>query len=504
MDALSQLILGLSVALQPTNLFAAAVGVTLGTFVGVLPGLGPLTAMALLLPISIQMEPTPAIILIAGVYYGAMYGGSTTSILLGLPGETASVMTTLDGYQLRRQNRAGPALTIAALASFVAGLIGVFGLVLLAVPLARYALAFGPPEYFALALAGLSLVAVLSSGSMGKGLISAAIGLLIASVGVDVITGVPRFTFGRSELLEGISLIVVVLGLFAIAEVLDGVLRGSTDEPPSVGSWFSPRRLLPTRDDLRRSSAPVLRQSILGFLIGVLPGAGAGVASFVAYGVEKRLAFDPGRFGKGAIEGVAGPEAANNAAAQGAFVPLLTLGIPGSGAAALLLSAFILQGLQPGPQLFQQSPEIVWGLIASMLVGNVMLLALNVPLVSIFVQALRIPGPALAALTVLLSVVGAYATQQSMLDVFLLFAIGGLGLVLRVFGYPLPPLIIGMVLGPILERSLYQSLLITRGDVIAMITRPIPFMIFSVLVIVVVAVVSPHVVAWIRARARPN
>ena len=493
MDAFGDLLFGLGVALQPENLVAAAIGVILGSIVGVLPGIGPLTAMSLLLPISFQMEPIPAIILISGVYYGAMYGGSTTSILLGVPGETSSVMTVVDGYQLRRKGRAGAALAIAALASFAAGIISTLGLVLLAAPLAAFALAFGPPEYFALAVVGLSLVAVLSFGSITKGLISAGVGLLISTVGVDVISGIPRFTFGQPELLGGVHVIVVVLGIFAIAEIAESLLRPTADEELEAGGWFSLRRLLPTRDDLRRSTGPVIRQSLFGFLIGVLPGVGGGSASFLSYGMEKRISKTPERFGQGAIEGVAAPEAANNAGAQGAFVPLLTLGIPGSPAAAIVLAALIIHGLQPGPQLFVQRPDVVWGLIASMLIGNAMLVILNLPLVGLFVQLLRIPFPVLAVLTILLSVVGAYAVNGSLLDIGLVIAFGALGLLMRAARYPLPPLVLALVLGPLLERSLYQSLLITRGDVTAMILRPIPLVVYGIMIAVTVAMVIARV-----------
>jgi putative tricarboxylic transport membrane protein len=410
-----------------------------------------------------------------------MYGGSTTSILLGLPGETASVMTAIDGYQLRLQGRAGPALAMAAVGSFVAGIIATLGLVLVAAPLARYALAFGPPEIFALSLTGLSLVAVLSFGSLWKGIVSAAFGFLIASVGIDVISGVPRFTFGTIEALNGIHIVVVVLGFFAVGEVLHSLLQPPKEHGIPKGNWFNLRNLMPTLDDFRVSWVTIIRQSFMGFLLGVLPGAGGGTASFIGYGVEKRLAKgDRAKlFGKGAMEGVVAPETANNAAAQGAFVPMLTLGIPGSAPAAVLMGALIIHGLQPGAQLFQNSPDVAWGLIASMLIGNFMLLALNLPLVGIFIQTLRIPFQALAVLTILLSVIGAYAVQSSLFDVFLVFAFGGLGLLFRLFGYPLAPLILAVVLGPIVEESLHQSLLITGGDVVAMVTRPIPLAIYG-------------------------
>jgi putative tricarboxylic transport membrane protein len=488
-DALGAFADGLSVAFEWPNLLAAAIGVTLGSLVGVLPGIGPLTSMALLLPVAFKMDATPSLIMIASVYYGAMYGGSTTSILLGLPGETASVMTAIDGYQLRLQGRAGPALTMAAVGSFVAGIIATAGLVLVAAPLARYALAFGPPEIFALALTGMLLVSVLSFGSVAKGIISAAFGFLLSSVGVDIITGVPRFTFGALEALSGIHIVTVVLGFFAIGEVLFTLLKPPTEHGLPEGNWFNLRLLAPSREDFQVSWLVMLRQSVMGFLLGVLPGAGGGTASFIAYGVEKRLARGERAelFGKGAMEGVVAPETANNAAAQGAFVPMLTLGIPGSAPAAVLMGALIIHGIQPGADLFQNNPDVAWGLIASMLIGNFMLLALNLPLVGIFVQTLRIPFPALALLTVLLSVIGAYSVQNSVFDVVVIFVLGGLSILFRIFGYPLAPLILAVVLGPIIEESLHQSLLISGGDVLAIIARPIPLVIYGSVALITVA-----------------
>ncbi|HEX5465524.1 MAG TPA: tripartite tricarboxylate transporter permease [Candidatus Limnocylindrales bacterium] len=483
MDAVSGLLYGLSVALQPQNLVAAGVGVTLGSVVGVLPGIGPLTSLAILLPVSFYLDPTSGLILMAGVYYGAMYGGSTTAILLGLPGESSSVMTVLDGYKLRLMGRAGPAMTMAALASFVAGILATFGLAFLGVPLASYALAFGPIEVLALALVGVSLVVVLSANSLVKGTISACLGFLLATVGTDIISGVPRFTFGLPDALGGINLVDVVLGLFAVGEVLHALVKPEGDQGLPKGNWLDFRALIPSLDDLRVSWLPTLRQSVLGFLLGVMPGTGAVAASFIAYGTEQRLA-KPDRaklFGEGAMEGVCAPEAANNAAAQGAFVPMLTLGIPGSPAAAVLMGALIIHGLEPGPQLFQTNPDVVWGLIASMLIGNLMLIVLNVPLVGLFIQMLRIPFPALSVLTILLSVVGAFAVQNSLFDVLLVFLFGGVGLLMRLHGYPLAPLVLAMVLGPIVERSLYQGLLIAHGDPIQLVASPIPAVIYGIL-----------------------
>lgn len=489
MDALGSFVDGLSVALEWQNLLAAAVGVTLGSLVGVLPGIGPLTSMALLLPLAFRMDATPSLIMIASVYYGAMYGGSTTSILLGLPGETASVMTAIDGYQLRLQGRAGPALTMAAVGSFVAGIIATLGLVLVAAPLAHYALLFGPPEIFALALTGMLLVSVLSFGSVAKGIISAAFGFLLSSVGVDIITGFPRFTFGTFQALNGVHIVTVVLGFFAVGEVLYTLLKPPVEHGLPEGNWFNLRLLTPSREDFIVSRIVMLRQSIMGFLLGVLPGAGGGTASFIAYGVEKKWARGERAklFGKGAMEGVVAPETANNAAAQGALVPMLTLGIPGSAPAAVLMGALIIHGIQPGADLFQNNPDVAWGLIASMLIGNIMLLALNLPLVGIFVQTLRIPFPALSLLTILLSVIGAYSVQNSLFDVILIFALGGLGLLFRLFGYPLAPLILAVVLGPIIEESLHQSLLISGGDVTAIVMRPIPLVIYGSVALITVA-----------------
>lgn len=486
LSALHDLGSGLLVALGPEALLAAAVGVLLGTIIGILPGIGPLTGMALLLPFSTHLPTVPALVLIAGIYYGAMYGGSTTAILLNIPGETASVVSCFDGYPMRLQGRAGQALGMTTITSFFGGIVGVFLLAFVSPPLVNIALMFGPPEQFALAAVGLSLTAILTGGrgpmAMGRGLISATFGLFLASVGVDIISGRPRFIFGRHELLGGIDLVVIVLGLFAIGEIL----AQSADHMPAVPRrWMKLRELLPTRHDMRVTTIPAIRSTGIGFVLGIIPGVGTSIASFVSYGVEKRLHV-PGRngppFGEGAIQGVGAPEAANNAAAQGSYVPLLALGIPGSGASAVLLGAFILQGIQPGPLLFVQSPDIVWGLIASMLIGNFFLLALNLPLISVFVQILRVPFPVLALATLLLSMIGAYSVKSSQWDVALVILIGYVGFVMQRYRYPLAPVILGVVLGPLLERSFFQSVLIGQGSPAILFSRPIPLGFYAVLI----------------------
>ncbi|MBI3107745.1 MAG: tripartite tricarboxylate transporter permease [Candidatus Rokubacteria bacterium] len=482
MEALQGLGLGLGVALSPENLLYCFIGVFLGTAVGVLPGLGPAAAIALLLPATFVIPPTASIIMLAGIYYGAMYGGSTTSILLNVPGEAASVVTCIDGYQMARQGRAGAALGISAFGSFIAGSVGIVALAFLGPPLARFALRFGPPEYFALAVLGLTLVSWLGGDSMLKGLIAAAIGLLVGTVGIDPIAGYQRFTFGLLTLSEGVSLVPVAMGLFGLGEVLTNAgeaIRRDVLRTKLAG-------LLPTREDWRRALGPLGRGSILGFLIGVLPGGGAIIASFASYAVERRLAKHPERFGKGAIEGVAGPEAANNAAASGAFIPLFTLGLPSNTATAMIFAALLLHGLRPGPLLFAQNPELVWGVIASMYVGNVLLLALNLPLIGIFVQMLRVPYPVLAPLIVLFCIVGAYSVNNSVIDVWILVIAGGVGWLFRRLGIDGAPLILALILGPIMENALRQSLIASRGDFSTFVTRPISAtLLFAALVLVV-------------------
>jgi putative tricarboxylic transport membrane protein len=495
-EILTALAHGFSVAFTPTHLLFCAIGVLVGTLIGILPGLGPGATLALLLPFTFGMPPTATIILMAGIYYGAMYGGSTTSILVNIPGEAASIVTCFDGYQLARQGRAGAALGMAAIASFVAGTISVVGLMLLAVPLSEFGVRFGPPEYCALMLVALTAVGFIGGESMLKSLIMACLGLLVSTVGLDVMTGRARMNFGLIELMEGISFVIAVLGLFAMAEIL------LTLSEPARGDVFrAPRRLsqlFPTRNDLRVSCWPITRGTLIGFVVGVMPGAGATIASFITYGVERRLAKDPQRFGKGAIEGVAAPEAANNAAAGGALVPLLALGIPGSGSAAVILGAMILAGIRPGPFLFREQADLVWGLIASLYIGNVLLLIINLPLVPLLASLLRFPYWILYPVILVLCVIGGYSLNGAYFELWLLFGFGLAGLFLRQLGFPPAPAILGIVLGPLIESSLRQSLGMSQGSWAIFVTRPIAGFLTAVLFLVLFL---PPLLGWLRARS---
>ncbi len=471
MDAIGNLYLGFSIALSFGNLFWCFVGVLLGTIVGVLPGLGPPATIALLLPLTFKMDPTTAIIMMAGIYYGAKYGGSTTSILLNVPGESASVVTCLDGYQLARQGRAGPALGIAAISSFVAGTFGVLGLMFIAPPVAKFALRFGPPEYFGLMVLGLTMVVFLTGRSVVRGLVATLLGLWLAGVGTDVFTAESRFTFGHMELLDGIDFIVVSIGLFAIGEVLVNLESKTGAEIFKVPKGL--RNLLPSLQDLKDSRFAFLNGSVVGFFIGVLPGAGSTIASFLSYGLEKAFSRRSDKFGTGVIEGVAAPEGANNSETGGSLVPLLTLGIPGSSTTAILLAALYLWGFRPGPLLIQENPNLFWGLVASMYVGNVMLLILNLPLVPAFAQILRVPYYMLYPAIFGISIVGVYSISNSLFDVWMLGVFGLLGYVMRKFDFPAAPLVLGMVLGERLELSLRQSLMMSQGQLSILVARPL-------------------------------
>jgi len=496
MDILTSLIHGFSVALTPNHLLFCAIGVVTGTLIGILPGIGPGATLALLLPFTFGMPPTATLIMMAGIYYGAMYGGSTTSILVNIPGEAASIVTCFDGHQLARQGRAGAALGMAAIASFVAGTVSVAGLMLLAVPLSEFGLRFGPPEYCVLMLVALTAVGLIGGGSLLKSLIMAALGLLVSVIGMDILTGRARLTFGAVELMEGISFVIAVLGLFAMAEILITV-----SEPARGAIYRAPRNLrelFPTVTDLRVSSAPIARGTLLGFVVGVLPGTGATIASFISYGLERRLAKEPERFGKGAIEGVAGPEAANNAAAGGALVPLLALGIPGSGSAAVILGAMILAGIRPGPFLFHEQPDLVWGLIASMYVGNVLLFIINLPLVPLFASLLRFPYYVLYPVILVLCVVGGYSLNGAHFDLWLMFGFGLAGFFLRKLDFPPAPAILGVVLGPLIESTLRQSLTMSQGRWDIFVSRPISSILVVILMLVLLV---PALVRWHAARS---
>ncbi|WP_246939002.1 tripartite tricarboxylate transporter permease [Bacillus pinisoli] len=477
METLQFLANGFAVALQWHNLVFAFVGVLIGTAVGVLPGIGPMSGVALLIPVTASLtsglDPESAaassIILLAGVYYGAMYGGSTTSILLNTPGESSSVVTTLDGYQMAKQGRAGAALSIAAIGSFAAGLVALIGLVALAEPLSDIALSFGPAEYFSLMILGLCAVSGLAGKSMTKALIMTVVGLLLATIGMDVVSGVARFTYNQPILYSGIEFLTIAVGLFALGEVFKTILEKDAEggEIAKVG------RVLPTKQDLKDSSAPIVRGSLLGFFIGILPGAGATLASFFSYIAEKKLSKNPGKFGKGAIEGVAAPEAANNAASGGAMIPLLTLGIPGSGTTAILMGALIMYNIQPGPLFFTDHPNVAWGLIASMFIGNLMLLVLNMPLVKVFAKIIETPAKYLLPIIIAISIFGVYAVQFTTFDLYLLLGCGVFGYLLTKHDYPVAPLVLGLVLGPMIENNLRRALTISNGDYMIFLTSPL-------------------------------
>jgi putative tricarboxylic transport membrane protein len=469
LETLGNLGLGFSVALSPSILLYAFVGCLVGTLVGVLPGVGPLAGISLLLPATFGLDATRAIVMLAGIYYGAMYGGSTTAILMRIPGEAASVMTCIDGYAMARKGRGGAALGIAAAGSYVAGTVSVLGLMLLAPPLAAFALRFGPPEYLALLLLGLLVLAYMSSGSMVKSLAMAALGLLLGMVGIDQMSGYFRFAYGFVELGDGLGVVPVAVGLFGLAEIL--ATAGKATPPDVIQPKL--RELLPSRQEWRESAGPTARGTVLGFLIGILPGSAHIISSFVSYAVEKRLSAHPERFGQGAVAGVAGPESANNAATSGAFVPMLALGVPSGPIPAVMLAAMMVHGVSPGPLLIQQQPAMFWGFIASMYVGNVMLLILNLPLVGLFVNILRVPYPYLYPAILIFSILGVYAVNGSVVDVWIMLAMGLLGWVLRKLDFETAPIVLGLVLAPMIELSLRQSLAMSDGRYTIFLTRPI-------------------------------
>ena len=466
MDALASLLNGFATALTPTHIALCFVGVLLGQIVGVLPGIGPAAAIALLLPITFGMDATGAIIMFAGIYYGSQYGGTLTSVLISVPGESSTVMTAIDGYQMALQGRAGVALGIAAIGSFIAGTIGTIGLILVAPPLAKMALAFGPPEYFALVLLGLMALAAVG-GSLMKGLTAGVAGLALGTMGIDPQVGVPRYDFGQIWLLDGLEFIVLTVALFGLGEVLGGCNAGVARPVAKVTN------VLPSRAEWRQSRMPILRGSVIGFIIGVLPATGATIASFVAYIVEKKLAKDPSRFGKGAIEGVAGPEASNNAAAAGAMVPMLSLGVPGSGTTAVILGALIMFGVRPGPEMFTTNADLVWALIASMLIGNLLLLIMNLPLAGFFAKLLMVPYSWLYPPILALCIAGVYSQSNSVEDAWLLVGFGALGWLMKRYDWPMPPMILGLVLSPLFETSLRQSLTLSLGDPMIFVARPL-------------------------------
>lgn len=478
MDVLSNLLAGLYTALQPGNFFYCFLGVLLGTLLGVLPGIGPLAGIALLLPLTYHISATSAIILLAGIYYGTQYGGSTTSILMNIPGEVSSIVTCLDGHQMALKGRAGPALGIAAFGSFIAGTAGTVGLMLIASPLTQIALKFGPPEFFALMALGIIVLTSISRGSLIKGLIMAAVGCALSFIGIDPVAGRERFTFGMIHLTSGLEIAPLAIGLFGVSEVLMNMEESVKLHVVSMRSRI--REYLPSLKDWRDSIIPILRGTVLGFLVGIIPGGGVLLASFASYAMEKRVSKHPERFGTGIIEGVAAPESANNAASSSGFIPLFTLGIPSNVIMALLLGALMIHGAQPGPLFLSQHGDLFWGVVGSMYIGNLMLLILNLPLIPLWVQLLRIPQRILLPLILLFCIVGSYSVNNNILDVLVMTFAGLTGYILRKRQYEVAPLCLAFVLAPIMENSFRQSLIISNGSFMVFITRPIAAAILSI------------------------
>ena len=492
MDNLAALWTGFEVVLLPHNLLYVLIGVTIGTVIGVLPGLGPTATIALLLPITYGIAPESAIIMLAGVYYGSMYGGTITSVLLQIPGEAATAVTAIDGYQMTRQGRAGPALGIAAIGSFIGGTVSILGLIFIAPALADFAVRFGPHEYAVLTVLGLILVTYLGTKSTIKSLVAAFLGLLFATVGQDPIQGTLRFTFDSPSLFSGLDLVAIAMGLFGVGEILYN-LEQRDKQPNTIGEVG---RVLPTREDWKQSKAPIARGTLLGFPIGILPGGGGVLSSLASYGMEKKVSKHPEKFGHGAIEGVAGPETANNASSISAFIPLLTLGLPSNAVLALILGALMAQDVTPGPALISDHPEIFWGVIASMLIGNVILLALNMPLVGIFVQLLRIRIGIIGGVALLITLVGVYTINNSAFDMWVMLAFGLLGFLMRKTGFEPAPMVLAFVLGSIMEESFRQSLLLSAGDITSFATRPIS----GTMLVIVVLVVALPVFGFLRRK----
>ena len=489
---LHDVLYGFSVALGLENLIYCFLGVLLGTLVGVLPGLGPVATMSLLFSATLHLSPVSGIIMLAGIYYGSQYGGSTTSILLNIPGEASSVVTCIDGYQMARQGRAGPALGISAFGSFIGGTMSIVGLMILAPPLANFALQFGFAEYFSLMCLGLVIVSFLASGSMLKSMMMAAFGLFLGTIGMDMIVSKPRFTFGMPFLMDGLGLIPVIMGLFGISEVLVNI--GESFSQIFVQDKIS--NLLPNLKDWKDSIGAIFRGSFLGFFLGILPGGGAFVSSFTSYAIEKRISKHPEKFGTGVIEGVAGPESANNAGAGGSFIPLLTLGIPSNAVMAILLGLLLSHGVQVGPMLLKSHSDIFWGVVASMYIGNAMLLLLNLPLIGIWVKILKVPYQILFPLILLFCVVGAFSLNRLTEDVLVMIAFGAIGYIMKNFKYDAAPLVLALVLSPMMENSLRQSLLVSQGSFLIFFTRPISAIILIATLILLIVPILP----WAKAR----
>ncbi|SFK56326.1 tripartite tricarboxylate transporter permease [Geodermatophilus ruber] len=478
MDILEGLGQGLAVAFQPTNLLFVFVGVLIGMVIGVLPGLGPTATIALLLPLTFGLEPATAVIMLAGIYYGSMYGGTITSVLLQLPGEASSVVTVIDGHQMARQGRAGAALGIAAIGSAIGGVVATVGLILLAPPLAGLALRLGPPEFTFIAMLGLVLAAYLGTRSFAKSFGAAALGLLLATVGQDPIEGTSRFAFDSINLLGGLDFAAIAMGLFGVGEVLYSLeqRQGGLVIAKKIG------RALPSKAEFKQSRGAIGRGSVLGFGLGVLPGGGGMVPPLASYAIEKRFSKNRANFGRGAIEGVAGPETANNAGAQAAFVPLLTLGLPANGVLALMFGALLIQGITPGPQLVDQHPAVFWGVIASMFIGNLLLLVLNIPLIGVFIKILRIPFAVLGPIAAIVTLIGVFTINNDIFDMWVVLAFGAVGYLMRKAGFEPGPLVLAFVLGVIVERSMRQSLLLANGDLDIFVTRPASAVLLAVLV----------------------
>ncbi|MEV4168145.1 MULTISPECIES: tripartite tricarboxylate transporter permease [unclassified Nonomuraea] len=477
---ISPILNGFGVVLEPANLLYCLIGVIIGMLIGVLPGLGPGATIAILLPITYGIEPVSAIIMLAGIFYGAQYGGTITSVLLRLPGEASSVVTVFDGFALAKQGRAGTALGIAAIGSFIGGTVSILGLTLVAPIVAGFALDFGPPEYAALGILGVLLISSVGNGNKLKAIIAACVGLLIATVGRDTFTGAERFTFDSLNLAEGIDFIPIAMGLFGLSEILYNLeeRHNQVHSPAKVGNVW------PSRKDLGQAKGAIGRGSLIGFVLGVLPGGGAVLSSLAAYALEKRRSKHPERFGQGAVEGVAAPETANNAAATSSFIPLLTLGIPANATMALMFGALLIQGIQPGPQLVTEHPDVFWGVINSMYIGNILLLIMSIPMVGVFVKILRVRPAILAPITVLITLLGAYTVNNQVYDIFLVIVFGLLGYLMKKFGFEPGPLVLAFVLGSMIENSSRQSLLIFGGDPSGFLTRPISGTVLALVVLV--------------------
>lgn len=473
---IENLLTGFSISLSATNLLYCLMGVTIGTVVGLLPGLGPVSSIALLLPLTYKIDVLPAVIMLAGIYYGVQYGGTITSVLVNIPGEASTVITCLDGHQMARKGRAGVALGIAAFGSFIASTFAILMVSLMAPLLARVALAMGPPEYVALMIAGLSLVTYLSGKSLLKSLMMAALGILLGTVGIDSVSGQTRFAFGLTPLLDGINLALVAMGIFGLGEVLT-MLEGREGKKESLRLKTRIKDLLPNRDDWKASSMPIARGSVLGFLLGLIPGGGAVMASFISYAIERRFSKRKEEFGTGVIEGVAGPESANNSACVAAFVPLLALGIAPNPVMALLFAALLIHGLNPGPLLLKDNPDFFWGVLTSMYIGNVLLVLLNVPLIGLLVRLLKVPDYIMAPIITVLCLTGAYSLNNDASSILIVSIFGLAGYLMRKFEYDPAPLVLALVLGPVMEDSLRQSLKIFQGDVLQMVSRPVVMMI---------------------------